>query len=211
MAAVILPDNTETHARAAKIVAAGGIVAFRTDTFYGLGAGPFKHAALLALPNLKGREEDKPLLVVIGDVGEAARFMVSRSKLFDRLSARFWPGALTLVVAARVEVPTELTANTGTIGVRLPADEAVRAFVRACGGVLTATSANLAGQPPARTAAEVARAFPTGLDLIIDGGTARTEQPSTVVDVTGHEARLIREGVGAWREIQKSVNWELEQ
>ncbi|PYS94178.1 MAG: threonylcarbamoyl-AMP synthase [Acidobacteria bacterium] len=211
MAAVILPDNTETHARAAKIVAAGGIVAFRTDTFYGLGADPFKRAALLALRNLKGREEDKPLLVVIGDVGEAARFMVSRSKLFDRLSARFWPGALTLVVAARVEVPTELTANTGTIGVRLPADEAVRAFVRACGGVLTATSANLAGQPPARTAAEVARAFPTGLDLIIDGGTARTEQPSTVVDVTGHEARLIREGVVAWREIQKSVNWELEQ
>jgi L-threonylcarbamoyladenylate synthase len=205
MTVMILSDNTETRVRAAELVAAGGIVAFRTDTFYGLGADPFNRAALAALRNLKGREAGKPVLVVLSDASEAARFMSGGSQLFDRLSARFWPGALTLVVAARPEVPAELTANTGTIGIRLPDDETVRTFVRACGGALTATSANLAGEPPARTAAEVARAFPAGLALIVDGGAARTEQPSTVVDVTGDEARLIREGVIAWRELHEAL------
>jgi L-threonylcarbamoyladenylate synthase len=206
MAAMIVPDNLETRGRAAQIVAAGGLIAFRTDTFYGLGADPFNRAALVALCNLKGREAGKPVLVVLSDGREAARFTSGRSQLFDLLSARFWPGALTLVVAARAEVPAELTANTGTIGMRLPDDEDVRAFVRATGGALTATSANPAGEPPARTAAEVERAFPSGLDLIVDGGAARTEQPSTVVDVTGREARLIRAGVVSWREVQRALN-----
>ena len=205
MAAMIMPDNAETRVRAAEIVAAGGIVAFRTDTFYGLGADPFNRTALNALRSLKGREEGKPVLVVLSDASAAARFMSSGSQLFDALSARFWPGALTLVVAALPDVPKELTADTGTIGIRLPADEDVRIFVRACGGALTATSANLAGEPPARTAAEVVRAFPTGLALIVDGGTARTEQPSTVVDITGRDMRLIREGVVTWRELQEGL------
>lgn len=198
----MLKDGVEASGRAAEIVAAGGIVAFRTDTLYGLGADPFNHDAVRGLRALKGREEGKPVLVVISDRDVSGRFIARRSKLFDALSARFWPGALTLVVAARGEVPAELTAGTGTVGIRLPADEAVRAFVRACGGVLTATSANRAGEPPARTAAEVAHAFPTGLDLIVDGGAARSEQPSTVVDVTGAAARLIREGVVSWREVE---------
>jgi L-threonylcarbamoyladenylate synthase len=201
MDAMILPDNDETRAQAASYVATGGIVAFRTDTFYGLGVDPFNRTALSALLALKGREEGKPILIVISDKKIAARFIRQNSPLFDALSARFWPGALTLVVAARAEVPTELTAGTGTIGIRLPADEDVRALVRAAGGALTATSANRAGEPPARTAAEVARAFPHGLALIIDGGAARTEQPSTVVDAIGDEPRLIREGFIRWRVI----------
>jgi len=201
MDVMIQPDNDETRAKAAACVAAGGIVAFRTDTFYGLGVAPFKRAAVSALLALKGREEGKPILVVISDKDVAARFVKIRSQLFKRLSAHFWPGALTLVVAAQQEVPDELTAGTGTIGLRLPADEEVRAFVRACGGALTATSANRAGEQPARTAAEVAQAFPDELALIVDSGAARTEQPSTVVDVTGAEPRLIREGVLTWQEI----------
>ena len=205
MTAMILPDNTKTYALAAKIITGGGVVAFRTDTFYGLGADPFNREALLKLKALKGREEGKPILVVLSDADVAARFTPGGSKLFEVLRARFWPGALTLVVAARAEVPAELTANTGTVGLRLPNDEAVRAFLRATGGALTATSANLAGQPPARAASEVARAFPVGLDLIVDGGAARTEQPSTVVDVTGPEARLIREGVVKWHELKKAL------
>jgi L-threonylcarbamoyladenylate synthase len=197
---LILKDDVDT--RAAEVVSAGGLVAFRTDTFYGLGADPLNREAVRALRALKGREEAKPVLIVVSDHELAERFMASRSRLFDLLSTRFWPGALTLVVAARAGVPVELTAGTGTVGIRLPADEAVRAFVRACGGALTATSANRAGQPPARSAAEVAAAFPTGLDLIADGGATRSEQPSTVIDVTGAEARLLRAGVVAWREVE---------
>src|SRR5947209_9921151 len=127
MTKMILPDNTETRARAAKIIAAGGVVAFRTDTFYGLGADPFNREALLKLKALKGREEGKPILVVLSDADVAARFTPGGSKLFEVLRARFWPGALTLVVAARAEVPSELTGNTGTVGLRLPDDGAVRA------------------------------------------------------------------------------------
>jgi L-threonylcarbamoyladenylate synthase len=202
MTVLIQSDNAETRARAAEIVAGGGVIAFRTDTFYGLGANPFARAAVGAVCELKGREEGKPILVVVGDTATATRFAAERSRLFETLSARFWPGALTLVVRARADLPPELTAGTDTIGVRLPADEEVRALLRACGGALTATSANRAGQPPARSAAEVARAFPAGLALIVDGGAARTEQPSTVVEVTGARPRLIREGVVPWAEIE---------
>jgi L-threonylcarbamoyladenylate synthase len=200
----ILRDGAETRERARTIIARGGLLAFRTDTFYGLGASPFDVEAVRAVNDLKGRE-GKPILVVISDAAQADRLIARRSKLFDLLAARFWAGALTLVATAREELPAELTAGTGTVGVRLPADEDVREFVRACGGALTATSANRAGEPPARSAGEVARAFPTGLDLIVDGGETHAAEPSTVVDVSGAQVRLIREGVIAWAKIEAEL------
>jgi L-threonylcarbamoyladenylate synthase len=190
---MIVKDGQAAHARAAEVVARGGVIAFRTDTFYGLGADPFNRAALRRIKELKGREEGKPILVVISDEWEVERFIAEQTPVFRELRARHWPGALTLVARARSVVPEELTAGTGTVGVRLPDDDEARALVRACGGALTATSANLAGGPPARTAAEVAAYFPA-LDLIIDGGPARCDQPSTVVEASGAAPRLIREG-----------------
>ena len=99
-----------------------------------------------------------------------------------------------MIGVSRPEVPIELTAGSKSLGVRLPDDDSVRSLVRACGGALTATSANISGQPPARTAKEVRNYFPKGVDLIIDGGEALSSQPSTVVDLSGSEARLVREG-----------------
>ncbi|HEV7905529.1 MAG TPA: L-threonylcarbamoyladenylate synthase [Pyrinomonadaceae bacterium] len=202
---MILRDSQETRRQAAALVKAGGLIAFRTDTFYGLGADPFNRDALRQLRALKGRDDGKPILLVISDAPEVARFSPRRAKFFDALSARHWPGALTLVVSAHADLPAELTAGTGTIGLRLPDDEAVRALVRACGGALTATSANLAGEPPARTAEEVERAFPAGLALIVDGGATHTEAPSTVLDVAQDEPRLIREGAVSWRELEETI------
>ena len=95
---------------------------------------------------------------------------------------------------AREDVPDELTAGTGTIGVRLPDDSEVRALVRACGGALTAPSANPAGLTPARTANEVIKYFKAGVDLVIDGGEVVCDQPSTVLDVSGDVPRVIRKG-----------------
>jgi L-threonylcarbamoyladenylate synthase len=201
---LIYPDGEEARERAARVVAAGGVVAFRTDTFYGLGADPFNAEALLALNELKGRD-GKPILVLVSDPRHTKRLAARRSRAFDALSARQWPGALTLVVAARPEVPGLITAGTGTVGVRLPDDEEARATVRACGGVLTATSANPSGLPPARTAAEAARYFPRALGLVIDGGAARTELPSTVLDVSGARPRLIREGVVPRSELEETL------
>ncbi len=201
----IITDNAAGRERASEVVAAGGLVAFRTDTFYGLGADPFNCDALLALNDLKGRD-GKPILVLLSDMKTAERLLSERSKTFDALSARHWPGALTLVAAARPEVPELLTAGTGSVGVRLPDDDDVRAFVRACGGLLTATSANPAGQPPARTAAEVARYFESEADLfIIDGGESRSELPSTVLDARDSRPRLIREGVVSRSELEVTL------
>lgn len=203
---MIFRDSRDTRLHAAALIKAGSLIAFRTDTFYGLGADPFNQRALQQLLALKGRADGKPILLIISDESEVSRFSSRRTKLFDALSARHWPGALTLVVSARADVPEELTAGTGTIGLRLPADEAVRALVRDCGGALTATSANLAGATPARTSEEVARSFPDGLALIVDGGATQSEEPSTVLDVSRDEARLIREGAVSWRELQETIN-----
>ncbi|HJR07239.1 MAG TPA: L-threonylcarbamoyladenylate synthase [Pyrinomonadaceae bacterium] len=202
---MILKDTPQTREQAAALIKAGGLIAFRTDTFYGLGADPFNASALQKLLALKGRNDGKPILLVISDATEVARFGAPRSQLFDALCARHWPGALTLVVSAHAHLPQELTAGTGTIGLRLPADEEVRALLRGCGGALTATSANPAGAPPARTAEDVAQFFPDGLALIINGGAARTEEPSTVLDVSGDEPRLIREGAVSWSELQETI------
>jgi L-threonylcarbamoyladenylate synthase len=190
---MIVKDGEEARARAAQVISAGGVVAFRTDTFYGLGADPFNPDAVRRVNELKGRD-GKPILVVISDASEAERFIINRSKLFDAICARHWPGALTIVVDAKTGVPFELTAGSRTVGLRLPDDEEVRLLIRECGGALTATSANLAGTPPARTAEEVAHFFPAGIGLIVDGGTARGDKPSTVLDITCSPPRLIREG-----------------
>ena len=200
----VLPDGEEARLRAADVVRRGGLLAFRTDTFYGVGADPFNPEAVRRIDELKGRE-GKPILVLVSDRAWAERLTESRGPLFDALSERFWPGPLTLVLSADPSLPVELTAGTGTVGVRYPAADSVCRFVEACGGVLTATSANRTGQPPARSAREALAAFPSGLDLIVDGGETRVEKPSSVVDISGSTARLIREGALAWREIQKAL------
>jgi len=200
----VLPDGEEARVRAAEVVRRGGLLAFRTDTFYGVGADPFNPDAVRRIDELKGRE-GKPVLVLVSDRAWAERLTKSRGPLFDTLSERFWPGPLTLVLAADERLPVELTAGTGTVGVRYPADESVCHFVEACGGVLTATSANLAGRPPARSAEEALEAFPAGLDLIVDGGETAAEKPSSVVDISGSKAKLIREGALAWLEIEAAL------
>jgi L-threonylcarbamoyladenylate synthase len=191
---MIVPYNSQSHNQAAKIIAAGGVIAFRTDTFYGLGAAPLNRDAVARIRKLKGRGDTKPILLLISDADEVERFIATRSDTFDSIAKRFWPGPLTLIGLARPELPEELTAGTKTIGLRLPNDKNVRGLVRACGGALTATSANVSGKQPARTPKEVAEYFAEGIDLIMDGGEVTATQPSTVVDLSGSEARLIREG-----------------
>ena len=203
---MIIAQSTETFARSAEIIARGSIIAFRTDTFYGLGADPFNAGAVQKVKDLKGREGNKPILVLISDVEQLGRLIENRSAAFDELAKQLWPGALTIIGEATGQLPSELTAGTKSVGVRLPDDEEVRSLVRACGGALTATSANLSGAPPARSAAEAGKYFGESVDLIVDGGAAKTNQPSTVVDATsGTEVKLVREGVIPWGEIQVTL------
>ena len=180
--------------KASEAISNGGVIAFRTDTFYGLGANPFNRAAVTRIRELKGRDDNKPILLLISDPDQVERLISARSHEFNIAARRFWPGPLTIIGAAVAALPEEITSGTGTVGVRLPADETVRELVRECGGVLTATSANPSGSEPARSAQEVAEYFPRGLDLIVDGGEVSATEPSTVLDVSASPPRVVREG-----------------
>ena len=199
----IRSDNTETRKLAAEIVTNGGLIAFRTDTFYGLGVDPFNVNAVARIKRLKGREEGKPILLLIGDISDAERLLQSKSAAFERFSKRFWPGPLTIVAPAVTEL-LDITAGTETVGLRLPDDDNVRLLVRACGGSLTATSANPSGCEPARSASEVQNYFEIGIDLIVDGGEVTVTKPSTVIDIVAVPPRVIREGAISTAELESS-------
>jgi L-threonylcarbamoyladenylate synthase len=202
---MILPDTEQTRIQAAEIIQRGGLIAFRTDTFYALGGDPLNPVAVAKIKQVKGREETKPILILIADARDVVRFVSHRSAAFDRVAERHWPGPLTLVGEARPELPDELTAGTGTIGVRLPDAEAVRMLIRLCGGSLTGTSANPSAQPPARSAQAVDAYFPMGIDLILDGGEVSVTAPSTVLDLSRKEPLMIREGAVGKAELQKTL------
>lgn len=175
-----------------RIVRAGGVIAMPTDSVYGLGAYAFDEAAVRRVCSIKGREEGKPILVLIADRSHldrlVARVPFSAAVLMDR----FWPGPLTLVLPASQRVPAALTGGMGTVGVRIPAHPLLLKLLRVT-GPLTGTSANRSGQSPARTAEEVEQSLGAEVDLILDGGPASVTRPSTVVEA-GETVRVLREG-----------------
>jgi L-threonylcarbamoyladenylate synthase len=186
------PDPTPI-AEAAAVLESGGIVAFPTETFYGLGVAALDAAAVRRLFALKQRPESRPILVLIDDPGQIERFAFLPISARE-LIVRHWPGALTLVVPARDVVPTALTAGTGTIGVRQPGHAVARALVAALRAPVTAPSANRSGGPPPTRAADVLDVFGGEIDVILDAGPTPGGLPSTVLDVTVDPPRLLREG-----------------
>lgn len=201
---MIIQDTQQARAEAARTIRQGGVIAFLTDTFYGLGADPFNAVAVRKIRELKGREDNKPILLLISDLSEIDRLITHQTSLFKSIASRFWPGPITLIGEARPELPADITAGTQTIGLRLPDNESVRSLVRECGGALTATSANTSGNQPAITAAEVESYFPEGIDRVLDSGMTMATQPSSVLDVSGERPRLIREGA-VTREMLKEI------
>jgi L-threonylcarbamoyladenylate synthase len=200
---MLIRQTPESLSQVAGVISRGGVIAFRTDTFYGLGADPFNRDAVRKIKELKGREDHKPILIVISDPHQVERFVKNLSASFEQLANAFWPGPLTLIGAAAADLPAEITAGTSTVGVRLPDDEEVCALVRACGGALTATSANPSHEAAAANALAVQNYFGNEIDLIVDGGEAKNNLPSTVIDALGNEPKLIREGAIPWTRIQK--------
>jgi len=203
---VIIAQTLESHSTAAQIIARGGVIAFRTDTFYGLGADPFNREAVQRIKQLKGREDQKPVLIIVSDRAAIGRFISQPTPSFSLLAETFWPGPLTLIGQAASGVPENIHAGTKTVGVRLPNDDKVRALVRNCGGALTATSANPAHERPATTAEKAFSYFGDAIDLILDDGAAKADQPSTVLDVSGANSRIIRDGAITWSDIRKVLN-----
>ena len=177
-------------------IAEGAILAFPTETFYGLGVDPAREDAVAAIFAAKGRAAGEALPLIAADA-DAARGIASRwSETAERLAAAFWPGPLTLVVTVRAgAVAPEVTAGRDTVAVRVPGHPLARVLAGcAPEGVLTATSANRSGSPALTTADDVERALGKSVALIIDGGPSPGGLASTIVDVTSEDPRLIREG-----------------
>jgi L-threonylcarbamoyladenylate synthase len=178
----------------ADVIRGGGVIAYPTDTFYGLGCDPFNERAVEQLFAIKQRERGKPILLIVSDVSFVYWLTSEQTALFERLSQRFWPGPLTLVLRASERLPSILTGETGTIGIRLPDHKLCRRIVYAAGGALTGTSANLSGRLNIATADGVIEQLGDAVDLIVDGGPTAGGAPSTVLDLTQDPPQLIREG-----------------
>ena len=166
---------------------------FPTETVYGLGADACSAAAVEALVEVRGRDEGKPILVLVSDLGMATRVVREVPPAAHRLAARFWPGPLTLVLPARAGLPAALTAGTGTIGVRVPGHAVARALVAGLDGPLTAPSANPPGATPPRSLTAARAYFGTRVATYVDGG----ELPggaSTVAAIDGDQVRVLRAG-----------------
>jgi L-threonylcarbamoyladenylate synthase len=182
-------------------VASGGVIAYPTDTFYGLGADPENPVAVKRLFAIKGRQRDQPILVLIADPADASRWAAEITEGAAELMNRYWPGPLTLVFSAKAGVLPELTAGTGTIGLRVPGSVLARDLIGFVGRALTGTSANLSGRPNLRTARETAEELGDLVDLVLDGGETAGGTASTVIDVTAGVPRVIREGAVPGRDI----------
>ncbi|MBS1125729.1 MAG: hypothetical protein H6Q98_667 [Nitrospirae bacterium] len=198
MAAAILTLDgplDAVFARCRDVVRARGVIAYPTDTFYGLGADPRDPEAVRRLFAIKGREAGQPILLLLHDRSEVAAWASAVTPSAERLMDRFWPGPLTLVFPAAPHVLPELTGGGGTIGLRVPGNELTRELLRHLGRALTGTSANRSGGRDPRTVEEVMREVGDRVDLILDGGVTTGNRPSTVVDVTVEPPRIIRQGI----------------
>lgn len=195
------PDELERALEpAVDLLLRGGVVAFPTDTLYGLAVNPRDHDAVARLFDLKGRPAGSPIPLVAADVAQAAQ-TGEMTEIGRRLAGRFWPGPLTLVIRAGPAIDELIHQGLGTIGIRVPAHPVARALARGAQRAVTATSANPSGQPAAVTADEVRAAFGDRLDVVVDAGPARGGAPSTIVDVTTDPPRLVRAGAVPWERV----------
>ena len=189
------PAHTErAYSRCRDVIRAGGVIAYPTDTVYGLGADPKNIRAVRKLFSIKGRQADRPILLLIKDASEVRDWASEVNPAAERLMKKFWPGPLTLVFKAKPNVMTELTGGTGTIGLRVPGNALTRQLLAALGTALTGTSANISGRPSLCTAREASEVIGGMVDLVLDGGRAEGGNPSTVVDVSSERPKVIREG-----------------
>lgn len=198
------PENPEEEAlnKVVKALIEDKVIAFPTDTVYGLGADIFDEKAVTKIFQIKGRPLKKGLIAMIGSL-EQLNFVAqqpSRSAL--ALVKRFWPGALTLIMKSSSSLPTVVQVN-GTIGVRWPNHLLAQKIIQKASFPLATTSANISGQPPALTAEQTIDQLNGLVDLVVDGGPASGGTASTVVDVTVDPPVLVREGPLSWSEIKE--------
>jgi L-threonylcarbamoyladenylate synthase len=181
--------------RAAKIIRAGGLVAFPTETVYGLGANALDREAVLRIYAAKGRPATSPLIVHVSDFAMLNAVVETWTAAAQQLAERFWPGPLTLVLKKRDAVPTEVTAGLDTVGVRMPAHPIANELIRRAGVPVAAPSANRFTQISPTTAEHVRASLGDCIDMILDGGPTTVGIESTVLSLAEHTPVLLRPGM----------------
>ena len=199
----IVGTHAEDINEAAKLVLEGGLVAYPTDTVYGLGCNPFDRHAIDRL--VRAKERVKGSLPILVSTFQDAERLGYFSGLAMRLANTFWPGPLTLVVRPRMNFPLRVTGDALLVGLRIPSHEIAKRLIKECGGSLIGTSANVSGRPSLTTAKEVVNELGDRVDLVVDGGPVLLGRESTVVKVLGDESTVIREGAISREDILKTL------
>ena len=189
---------------ASKVIKEGGIVAFPTESFYGLGVDATNPEAIKKLYKLKKRDSSLPLLILIPSINELSKYAVSVPSKARIIGKNFWPGGITMIFQSSPVLPPELTAGKGKVGIRVSSHPIANGLLREVNSPITATSANLSGTPPCVNADQVAGLFGNDLDLILDSGATEGKNASTILDVTINPPVIIREGIISMGKIIKS-------
>jgi L-threonylcarbamoyladenylate synthase len=196
-------NDAQSLAYAVQLLRAGQVIAFPTDTVYGVGADGFNERAIEQLFVVKERERGKAIPYLLADTDDLAKVVREMPRAAQILAEKFWPGGLTLIVPASPRVPKILMAGGDTVAVRVPNHPTPRALIATLGVPLAATSANISGGPDPANAQEVLAQLNGRLPLVLDGGATRGNVPSSVVDVTSDPPKVLRVGVIAVEEIER--------
>jgi len=190
---------------AAQVIATGGIVAFPTKNLYGLGADAFNCEAVDKIFRIKQRPSQMPLLILIKHRSELPRVARKFPPVAEYIMDYFWPGGLTIIFEAKAELPLNLTAKSGKIGVRLPAHPVAAALAAVASNPITGTSANISGQIGCSNISELEASIRDGVDLILDAGPLPPGIGSSVVDVTVEPFLILREGTVSAQQLHKAL------
>ena len=194
----------EVVASAVQLLRDGGVVAYATDTLYGLAVDPRLDRAVEKLFDIKGRADGQAIPLIAGSLDQA----LMAAEFGDRelrLVREFWPGPLTIVVPARPGMSARMLAHGGTVAIRVPAQPIARALALGLGSPITSTSANLSGSPAPASALDLDPAVRAALDAVIDSGAAPGGAPSTIVSMTSGSLQLLRAGAIAWERVLRSA------
>jgi L-threonylcarbamoyladenylate synthase len=194
-------EAVSTYAR--KVLLQGGVIAFPTDTFYGLGVDPFNRVAVDRIFEIKNRKKNKPLFLLISSREQLEMLAKDITPAHSTLMQNFWPGPLTLLFKNRSIIPDNV--SVGRIGIRQPGNPMTRDLISGFGRPVTAPSANLAGEAPPTNAKQVEQSLGNSIDLIIDGGKCIGGKPSTLVDATETPVQLLRPGAISFSNIEVAL------